>query len=238
MVLAQAAQHSFAQAQAGQTKGYSGPPERQRLIGGELHPQSKAHGGHSRARRSPEYRGKAAQEETAQQDLGAQAICQRRILGFWAALRVCVGRVQNAAILSRGLRAGVLLAECAAMQKLKFSTGIVRKAWVLRVGGYVDAANAPMLRERLWETLCIECPALLLDLSGVEGMDSAGVAVLAEFHAQLRLKSRVLGLVGQSPPVRRLLEVLQAIDVVCDCYSTLDEGIRRTQKLRPQATSG
>ncbi len=118
------------------------------------------------------------------------------------------------------------------MQRLKFSTEVVNKSWIIRLGGFVGAANAGSLREKLMRAADASGSVVLLDLSGVREMDSAGVAVLIELHQRLRKDHKLMALVAESESARQVLELLRAHDVVCDVFSTLEEGIKKTSKLR------
>jgi anti-anti-sigma factor len=121
------------------------------------------------------------------------------------------------------------------MQRLKFTTESVRKSWVIRVRGSVSAENANDLRTQLLLAAETPGPGLLLDLSKVKEMDSAGVAVLIELHQKLRAQHRPLVLVGESEPVTQILQLLKAQNVICDVCKSVSEGIRKTTTLRPPA---
>lgn len=121
------------------------------------------------------------------------------------------------------------------MQRLKFTTESVRKSWVIRVRGSVSSENAAELRTQLFQAAQAPGPGLLLDLSKVQEMDSAGVAVLIELRQQLMSQGRPLVLVGESEAVAHILDLLKAQNVICDVCKSITEGIRRTQTLRPPA---
>jgi len=121
------------------------------------------------------------------------------------------------------------------MQRLKFTTESVRKSWVIRVRGSISAGNANEFREQLLQAAEQPGPAMLLDLSKVKEMDSAGVAVLIELHQKLKSQDRPLCLVGESEPVCQIVELLKAKNVICDVCKNISEGIRKTTTLRPPA---
>lgn len=123
------------------------------------------------------------------------------------------------------------------MQRLKFTTESVRKSWVIRVRGSVAAENANELRTQLLQAAESPGPGLLLDLSKVKEMDSAGVAVLIELHQKLKAQNRPLVLVGESQPVAQILQLLKAQNVICDVCKNITEGIRKTTTLRPPAAA-
>ncbi len=121
------------------------------------------------------------------------------------------------------------------MQRLKFSTESVRKSWVIRVRGSISAGNANELRVQLFQAAEAPGPGLLLDLSKVKEMDSAGVAVLIELHQRLVSQNRPLVLVGESEAVKKIVGLLKAQNVICDVCKNISDGIRKTTTLRPPA---
>jgi len=121
------------------------------------------------------------------------------------------------------------------MQRLKFTTENVRKSWVIRVRGSISAGNANELRAQLLQAAEAPGPGLLLDLSKVKEMDSAGVAVLIELHQRLVAQRRPLVLVGESEAVNKIVGLLKAQNVICDVCKSISDGIRKTNTLRPPA---
>ena len=78
----------------------------------------------------------------------------------------------------------------------------------VKISGELDISTAPELRERLLAILNRHVPSrLILDLSGLEFMDSSGVAVLVNTERRARLLGRTVALVAPRPPVRRILRV-------------------------------
>jgi anti-anti-sigma factor len=113
------------------------------------------------------------------------------------------------------------------MRKLQFKTQVVDKNVHVHVSGDVDAGNALALREQLEAALADTSRVMLLDLSGLKKMDSAGVAVLVEAETQLRLTGRRLALCGVPPAVAGMLELLGRFEM----YGDLEEGLRRTRRV-------
>jgi anti-sigma B factor antagonist len=75
------------------------------------------------------------------------------------------------------------------------------------VSGEVDITTAPDLRAWLTRALDDGAAKVVLDLSGVEFMDSSGLSVLVGAHRRLARLGGRLGIVGVSPIVARLLSV-------------------------------
>jgi anti-sigma B factor antagonist len=76
---------------------------------------------------------------------------------------------------------------------------------IVRLGGALDVAAAPALRERLIGVLHRGTSLLVLDLSGVLSCDVSGLAVLIGTQRRARLLGIVVRLAAPSPPVAKLL---------------------------------
>lgn len=119
------------------------------------------------------------------------------------------------------------------MQKTKFSTETVRRAWIVRVRGAVVIDNAKEFREQVLEAANAKGPAIMLDLQHVSEMDSAGVAVLIELHRHVQAQGRPLILIGTSPAVTQIISVMRAANVVCDVFRSIHDGLRHTRTIKP-----
>jgi anti-anti-sigma factor len=86
----------------------------------------------------------------------------------------------------------------------------------LAATGTLDAASAPRLKQRLHE-LRISGRAVTLDLSGLEAIDTEGVEVLVEAHADARLKGWGFAIDRQlSPGVASVLRLAHLDGLVTD----------------------
>lgn len=72
------------------------------------------------------------------------------------------------------------------------------------VSGEIDAHTAPEVAAAIAESLDVR---LLIDLSGVEFVDSSGLRVLIEAHQSRQHAGRSLLLANPSPVVRRLFDI-------------------------------
>lgn len=72
------------------------------------------------------------------------------------------------------------------------------------VTGEIDAYTAPALAAAL---AAADHPELVVDLSGVEFVDSSGLRVLLEAHQTRQADGRTLVLAQPSPAVQRVLDV-------------------------------
>ena len=80
---------------------------------------------------------------------------------------------------------------------------------VVAARGEIDLENSP----RLWETIRDELTSsktpVWIDLSGVDYMDSSGIAVLVQGHKHAARSRREFGLLRPSAKVRNLIELAQ-----------------------------
>jgi anti-sigma B factor antagonist len=99
-------------------------------------------------------------------------------------------------------------------------------AVVVSVRGELDLATVPVLRERL-ERLGEASPPpspVVVDLSGVTFIGSAGLALLVELHNQCEERGVRLALVATGTVVPRAIQVT-ALDEVFSIHSSLDEAL-------------
>ncbi|WP_156688610.1 STAS domain-containing protein [Mycobacterium sp. Marseille-P9652] len=79
-------------------------------------------------------------------------------------------------------------------------------ATVLRVDGEIDASNAHLLTREIRRFARLKAP-LILDLTHLDFMSSAGLAALQQLHDEHRLNGVHCRVVG-GPALRRLVQVL------------------------------
>lgn len=92
---------------------------------------------------------------------------------------------------------------------------------VLSVAGEVDVATAPQLRQ---EAVRLATPGrgLVLDLSGVEFLDSTGLGVVVGVLKRVRTHGGELAIAGAENHVRKVFEITRISDVL-PMYETVDE---------------
>lgn len=99
---------------------------------------------------------------------------------------------------------------------------------VLRVVGDLDALTAPTLGTYLDVALADAPSVLIVDITEVGFLASAGISMLVETH---RLTSRAdisLRVVADGPATSRPLRMMR-IDEVIDLYATMDEAMNGQQ---------
>ena len=97
-------------------------------------------------------------------------------------------------------------------------------AVILSPEGDVDLSASPSLRVRLREALDQRPARLVVDLGGVDYMDSSGVATLVEGLQIARRGSTTLVLANLRDRVRSVFEIAR-LDTVFTIVSTVDEAV-------------
>ena len=98
---------------------------------------------------------------------------------------------------------------------------------MLTVCGEIDLENAGRMRERIAAAVPHPAQGIVVDLSGVSHIDSAGIRLL--FDLASRLGERRLGVAIVAPShtlLRELLDVVR-LSSVATVFETVDEALRR-----------
>ncbi|OBG31285.1 STAS domain-containing protein [Mycobacterium sp. E3198] len=101
----------------------------------------------------------------------------------------------------------------------------VDDAVVLTVSGEVDMLSAPQLAEAVRTALAATPPALVIDLTKVDFLASAGMTVLVTAQAEVTPPTR-FAVVANGPATSRPIK-LMGLDNVLALYSTLDSALSR-----------
>jgi anti-sigma B factor antagonist len=80
--------------------------------------------------------------------------------------------------------------------------------------GELDLAEVPGLEMALDEAIRTSRGAFVLDLTGVEFIDSSGLAVILRARALLAREDRALAIVCRPGPVRRLFDLAGVADLL------------------------
>jgi anti-sigma B factor antagonist len=91
---------------------------------------------------------------------------------------------------------------------------------VLSVGGVIDLATAAELEDAMHAAQASARRNLIVDLTGVSFMSSAGLAILAEAHAVMKRRGK-FAVVANNAVILRPLEITRLADVL-DVYPTLE----------------
>ena len=90
---------------------------------------------------------------------------------------------------------------------------------VLALEGEIDLHYAPVLRSLLQAKIRSRCPVLIVDLSGVNFIDSAGLAALIEYFRDASYHGGVLCLTGLNETLRTIFEIVR-LDQVIPMFAT------------------
>jgi anti-sigma B factor antagonist len=106
--------------------------------------------------------------------------------------------------------------------ELVFDTS-TQDGWeVLSVSGEIDAYTSPRLRERLTELLDAGRHRVIVNLQGVEFMDSTGLGVLVSCLKRAKEHQGDLSLVCTSPQILRVLAIT-GLDRVFQVRGSVEE---------------
>lgn len=83
---------------------------------------------------------------------------------------------------------------------------------VISVSGELDLASSPALEEELERVAQSDAQLVVVDLRGLEFMDSTGLSVLVRAHQRAEENGRRLGLINGSQQVQRLLTLTGVAD--------------------------
>jgi anti-sigma B factor antagonist len=80
---------------------------------------------------------------------------------------------------------------------------------IVSITGDIDLENSPKLREFLKPKASQKTPRLLLDFSGVNYIDSSGLATLIEYFQAVQGFKGKLALASLSPRVKNVFEIVR-----------------------------
>jgi anti-sigma B factor antagonist len=95
---------------------------------------------------------------------------------------------------------------------------------ILEVSGEVDVYTAPALRDRVTDLLDAGQQLLVIDLGGVEFLDSTGLGVLVGALKRVRSNDGDLYLVCTQPRIRKVFEVT-GLTKVFSLFDTVDDAV-------------
>lgn len=85
---------------------------------------------------------------------------------------------------------------------------------VLSLSGEIDLQHSPALHKILQEKIKARCASMLLDFSGVEYVDSSGLATLVEYRRDSRGYDGALALAALSERVRTIFELVRLNEII------------------------
>jgi anti-sigma B factor antagonist len=99
---------------------------------------------------------------------------------------------------------------------------------VVSVRGEIHVSTAQEFARRLEEAIERGAPALVLDLTGVEFIDSTGLSVLLNGQRSVTLRGGRMALAVSNPTVLRLFEITR-LDSTFELVPTREEALARVR---------
>jgi anti-sigma B factor antagonist len=114
---------------------------------------------------------------------------------------------------------------------MKINISDINQIKVIEVTGDIDASSAPTAQQEILPVATTGAP-ILLDLTQVPYMSSAGLRVLLSIYRQIAAKEIPLVLVGVSEEIQDTMSVTGFIDFFTIC-ETRESGLEKLQNLVP-----
>ena len=95
---------------------------------------------------------------------------------------------------------------------------------VVAITGDIDLESSPKLREFLKPKTAQKTPRLLLDFTGVNYIDSSGLATLIEYFQSVQAFGGKLGLACLSPRVKNVFEIVR-LEQIFSLYPDIPSAI-------------
>ena len=103
------------------------------------------------------------------------------------------------------------------------------KVHVITVRGEIHVSTAPQFSERLNEAIAAGRTSVVIDMDGVEFIDSTGLSVLLNALRRVTRQQGALALAVSNPTVLRLFEITR-LDSTFDIAPTRQDAIARVQR--------
>lgn len=99
---------------------------------------------------------------------------------------------------------------------------------IMSLKGEVDLQNSPELRKLLQAKTSSKCPSLVVDFSGVDYIDSSGLATLVEYRRDSQKYKGSFSLAALSTRVRTIFELVRLNEII-PIHGTLEEAVAATK---------
>jgi anti-sigma B factor antagonist len=100
---------------------------------------------------------------------------------------------------------------------------------IIDLDGEIDVSQAPRLRKTIIDLLENNTTPLLINMSDVVYIDSAGLSVIIAAHRKARDTGTPFGLCGPQQPVRQVFHIT-GMDKVISIFADAEEGIAHLSK--------
>ena len=102
------------------------------------------------------------------------------------------------------------------------------KATLVRVSGRMDAVGATELWDAASPQVTRDRPSVLVDMSGVDLLSSAGITTLLNLMKTVKPLGGTLCVFGCTPPVRKIFRVV-ALDGLLNVFDGIEEARQRVR---------
>ncbi len=93
---------------------------------------------------------------------------------------------------------------------------------VIRATGFLDVSTSPRLREKLLEVIGTAPRVILLDLGGIEFLDSSALGVILNGWKQMQADDAILAVVSPQARITKIFEIT-ALNLSIHIYPSLEE---------------
>lgn len=108
---------------------------------------------------------------------------------------------------------------------------------VIKASGEIDYSNAKLLQDAITDAVRESPSGFVIDLSGVEYMDSAGVQAIIYAYQSVTRAGGVLALVNTHPNVIEILSIVSMDKLpklfMCDSLESAEQALDNAQKGEP-----
>ena len=112
--------------------------------------------------------------------------------------------------------------------QLTTSTEIIQGIPILNVAGEIDIYTAPRFKEAITEMITQGHTNILIDMAGVDFMDSSGFGTLLSATKPLRPVAGSLSLCGCNEAITRMLEITR-LNTLFRVFKNREEALQRMQ---------
>lgn len=114
------------------------------------------------------------------------------------------------------------------MNDLRFEEKEKGMQTVVSIAGDIDAYHSPRLKEELEKYIKGDTAEIILDISEVPYIDSAGLGTLVSILRETRTHKKNLKLVGLRQNIKRIFEMTR-LDKIFEIFDTVDESKKESK---------
>lgn len=108
---------------------------------------------------------------------------------------------------------------------------------VVFLAGHLDLNTAPHVQSTVLGDEGLRAPRLVLDLSGLELLDSSGIGALVQVNRAVSGRDAQLEFVTDSPHLRKLFKI-SGLDTMIPIHETLQQALGDPDDPTPLSTAG